>query len=658
MKHLCLPFFAFLLLSSCGLYSPYAERSVYFHTTSEDSLQMLQKSYKIDEEKTAGHDAVFLLSEQRLDHAGGSGRWYFQDHHRLRYIVLKPHEEWVSTFKVKTKKNTTLLSAAITIISPDGRNHAYSKGDMHIETSSDGSTTWKLAYADIQRGSLVEESYIIETQPFKAPPLSHDIRLQYAVPCEKMLVQYSLPEWGYVQFKQTAPDVYPQYSITEDEDRSKRIYTYEATNVPAWKGEPYAPYFKETGNYLEVMITELEMGSKYTKYSAPGNWYQFARRYRDEAIDKDSFWSEDVEKTAQEAAKDCSTDVQKLEAVTLYIQQNISIGESDSEDDFTTMLTEKKGNIHMITGLTKAMLDELDIESDLILIHSAQDGYFDSTYICIDQLYIPALYTEINQTPYVVFPYYKNVPIDIIPEHFQGQKALRVNDGGFNGFITVPNGSDKDNTIDENYALTIDDEGKITVEEEKTFRGFNAYNVREKLQDLKPEELDKTLKEMLTYTEGDVQIISHDVVNQNDIRKPLVIRLKYEVDNLVTVTPDEVLFQTAGLLSPSSSYAKKADTTDRKNPIKVYFSEVINKNITIQHPPQWTVSTPLKDRQFGNDFGSVSASYTSEPGRLSIRQQRSLRRNSDAPDKYTDLLSIIGSRSVLSVPTIVFSARQ
>lgn len=651
MKHLYPIFACLVLLSSCA---PYAERNVYFSFTPEDSLRKIRDTYTIDKEKTARYDAIYLLSEERIDHAGGRNRWYFQEHHKLRYIVLKPHEEWVSTFKVSTKKHSSLINAMISVISPDGKTHIYNRSDLHFESSSDGSATWKLAYADVQAGSLIEESYIIETEPFKAPPLSHDIRLQPSVPCDKMVLQYNVPSWWNIQFKQIAPDKYMPYEVYEDENTNKLIYTYEANNVTPWEWEPYSPYYKETGNYMEFMITQLNVGPKY---SSPYSWKEFSEQYRSDAIDRESFWSGEVRKTAQTITETCSTEVQKLEAVTLYVQQNISVGKSEDEDNFSDLLEKKKGNPYMITGLAKTMLDKLDIPSDLILIHSAQDGYFDSTYISNDQLYIPALYTVIDETPYVIFPYYKNVPIDIIPEPFQGQKALRINESGYNGFMVVPTGKDRDNTTDENYVLTIDDEGKMTVEEEKTFRGFNAYNVREKLQDLKQEELDKTMKEMLTYTEGDVRIISHEVVNQNDIRKPLIIKLKYEVDNLVTVTPDEVLFQTGGLLSPSSSYAKKADTTDRKNPIKVYVSEVINKNITIHHPAQWKVSTSLQDKQFENNFGSVSASYKSEAGLLSIRQQRTLRRISDSRDKYANLLAIIGTRSVLSVPTIVFSVQ-
>lgn len=651
MKHIYTILACLVLLSSCA---PYATRSVYFSFTPKDSLHKIREAYTIDTTTMAPYDAVYLLSETKIDHAGGHGSWYFQKHNKLRYIVLKPHEEWVSTFKVSTEKYSSLFDAAISVISPDGKTQIYSKSDMHAEKSSDGSEMWKLAYADVQAGSLIEESYVIETNPFNDPPLSHDLRLQYSVPCDKVVVQYSIPSWWKIQFKQIDRGTYTPYTVREDEAINKRIYTYEAEHVTPWKAEPYSPYYKEAGKYIEFMITELNVGPQYHALSS---WTRFASQYLENAIDKESFWSGRVRTIANEITENCTTDVQKLEAVTLYVQQNIDVGRNRNDDNFSDLLENKRGNPYLITGLAKTMLGKLDIPCEFILIHSAQDGYFDSTYITSDQLYIPALYTVLDETPYVVFPYYKNVPVDIIPEHFQGQQALRIDKNGFNGFMVIPAGKDEDNTTDENYALTIDDEGKITVEEEKIFRGFNAYNVREKLQNLKPEELEKTMKEMLTYTEGDVRLLSHDVINQSDIRKPLVIKLKYEVDNLVTVTPDEVLFQTGGLLSPSSSYAKKADTTDRKNPIKVYVSEVINKNITIHYPPQWKVSTSLQDKQFENSFGSVSASYKAESGQLDVHQQRTLHRTSSSRDKYADLLAIIGTRSVLSVPTIVFSVQ-
>lgn len=652
MKHLYLVAVALIVLSSCA---PYAPRTFVFSPTPKDSLLALHSTLGDYQERYAKYGGVYLLREEYFDHSGGRGVWYFSHYVKRRYLVLKPHEQWTSTFDYTTEEHSSISNAFITVTSPDGTVHTYNQDDLHSETSSDGETSWKLAYAGIQQGSIVEENFVITTQTRLDPPLNHNTWLQYTIPCDKITVQYALPDWWKVQLKQTAPNYTPAFSDSLDEENNKHIFLYQADTITAYKRESYAPYYKEIGPYAAFMLTKIDIST--SEYKAPSYWETFAEDIYNHVLDKESFWSSDVSTIAEEVTAQCSTDVQKLEAVITYLQQNIKLGESESDDTFSTLLEKKKGNWHMITGLAQTMLDKLDISSDFILIHSAEDGYFDNTFINYKELHIPALYTVVDSIPYVVFPYYKNVPIDIIPEAYQRQTALRVNKNGYNGFITIPEGRETDNTLDEQYNLTIDNDGKIIVEEEKTFRGFNAYKVRQQLENLKEEEFDKEIKEMLTYKEGDVRLLSRDIINQNDIRKPLVIKLKYEIDNLVAITPEDIIFQTGGLLSPSSSYAKKVDTTERQNSIKVYYNQAVNKAITVHYPTQWTVTTDLQDKQVKTDFGSVSTTYTRGTGTLTVRQQWALQKTQAPKERYGELLAIIGDLSALVVPSIIFSVQ-
>lgn len=643
---------AFLFLSACARFAP---RTLVFSPTPKDSLLALHPSlgdYKAKYEKYAG---VYLLYEQYFDHYGGKHTWYFQRYIKRRYIVLKPHEQWASTFDFTTREHSSISNAFITVASPDGTVHTYNQDDLHSETSSDGETSWKVAYAGIQEGSIVEENFLITTQTRNAPPFDHTAWLQYTLPCDKVKVQYALPDWWDVQLKSTAPDEPPAFTDSLDEDNNKRIFYYTADSVTAYKDEPYAPYYKEVAPYASFVLTHINIES--SKYTAPRDWDAFAEEIANYALDNESMWNSDVEDKTEELTAQCSTAVQKLEAIVLYLQQHIKVGKTKGETGFSATLEQKKGSTYMITGLAQTMLDKLDIPSDFLLIHSAADGYFDSTFITSEEMYTPALYTVIGSTPYVVFPYYKNIPIDLIPEVYQGQTALRVNQDGFNGFVTIPAGKETHGTLDERYNLVIDDEGKIMVEEEKTFRGFDAYMVRQRLENLKKEEFDKEIKDMLTYTEGDVHLLSHEVINQDDIRKPLVLKLKYDIDNLVTITPEEVIFQTGGLLAPSSSYAKKVDTTERQNPIIIRNNQTVNRTITLHYPSQWAITTNLQNQEVKNDFGAVSTAYARGTGSLTVQQQWALYKVRANKEHYGKLRTIIGDISTLGVPSIIFSVQ-
>jgi hypothetical protein len=139
----------------------------------------------------------------------------------------------------------------------------------------------------------------------------------------------------------------------------------------------------------------------------------------------------------------------------------------------------------------------------------------------------------------------------------------------------------------------------------------------------------------------------------------LQIKLEYTIDNLVTVTPEEVIFQTGGLFSPSSTGGeRKVDTSERRNPIRIYNDEQTNKNITVQYPASWQLSSTLADIQRSNDFGSVEGKYENSPGKLSIRQTRLLKQSSAPKEKFPELLELISRQSKLSIPTIIFKVNS
>ncbi len=645
MKHLWLSLICAALLSSCA---QFASRTLPSPPTHPDTLVAMQLQTANYETEYARYDGVYLLSDHLYDNYSEG----YAECTKLCYVVLRPDKEWLTTFNVTVPKDGKLRDVHLSVVAPDGTMRTFGQQDLRSDTSSDQSTVWKFAYPNIAKGTVIEENYVVEYPNHLE--WTQDIPLYMGLPCRKKRFTYSFPKWWDVQVKANGAAAALFYKTENDPINKKTHYVYEETSVPAREWEPYSPYYKEIGKYMEILVRSSRQRVTTT---TDETWRYIAGSYRRHVLDKESFWSGKVRSTTEEITRQCSTQVEKLEAVTTYIQHNISVGKGSEDDKFSDVLEKKEASPYVITALAKKMLEKLDIPSDFILIHSAQDGYFDMNFTSPEQLYIPALYATIDNTPYVVFPYYKNVPIDLIPEPFQKQQALRINEDGYNGFIVTPAGRDIDNTTDEKYMLTIDDEGKIRVDEEKTLRGFTAYNVRERLDNMKPEEVEKEMKDMLTYSEGDIKLLSHEVLNRTNLREPLVIKLSYEIDNLVTVTPDEILFQTAGLLSPASSYVKKADTVERRNPIKVRYTETLNKDITISYPQSWNLTTPVEGRKIENMFGSVENTVESAHGKLAIKQRRVLLKADESKTKYRELLRIIGRNSGMAVPTLVFSVQ-
>lgn len=254
--------------------------------------------------------------------------------------------------------------------------------------------------------------------------------------------------------------------------------------------------------------------------------------------------------------------------------------------------------------------------------------------------------------------------MDHVPEYFSEQTAMVIPDllhveyydyPEFAEFWDTPPGISEDNIITENYQIQIDEDGLMIVQEEKRMNGAVAYLYREMLVKKDKEELEEMMENILTYTDGDVNLKSHEIKNLEDYKKPLSITLEYEIDNLVMVTPEEVIFQTGGLFSPASIKKYKIDTDKRMNPIKIYFDQTYYKNIDITFPDNWTMQSQFEDINLENHFGSVDGKYSIEGNQFSVKQSRILKKSDEPKEKIMELLEISGKKSQIYISSIIFN---
>lgn len=603
-----------------------------------------------------GEDGVFLNSILTIEHTFGLPQVYAWDYisdRQLQYVVLDPEADWLTTQTVRVGEGGTLDGLYSRVTTPDGAVTIYTTEDA-IRNEEDGVTTYKFAYPTVERGTLIEESsrvsYKVGNDFF--PPLREDLRLQSGVPTQNLEVRYVYPaSWG-MQVKQIRPRVIPELETIPNYNQSgKTMVRYVATDVPGYAEEEYAPYFKETGEYLELQVT----GISAIGYSGPTSWDAFADDFSDFAFRKGGLFSNPVKTATQQAVRDESvSDSLKLVQIVRWVQDNIEVGRTD-KNDLNTVVSERKGNPLLICGLTQGMLDRVGIESQFLLIHPLQEGYFDQTFISASQFSIPAVGATVDGREYVVFPFLKGLPVTIVPAPFQGAMALRVTPDGFGGFQTIPDVDVERYAVDNEYHVTVREDGQIEVEERQILRDIAAWSVRDGLKDLDEQELEDEIRERLTYNEGEIEDLQYEFVGLGEFGSPFEIQIRYTIPNLVTITPEEVIVQTAGLLSPASLSSTLIDLDDRQHPIRIYYDTQTNTRITLNYPASWTLATELEDVAQANRFGAVRGVYALSPGRIEAEQSVTLKEIQAPREDYADFLDLTGSRSGLFVPTLVFS---
>jgi hypothetical protein len=638
------------MLASCSS----ASRIRYFDAKYLDTLASRPIDVDAYDKKYSAYDGVYLLSDRYYEHSGGSklSNVRFSKVNTLSYVVLNPHADNLTTFSLDIEKNYGLEDLGVIVRAPDGTKQTFGRKDMRETRSESGALSYKLALPNIQRGSVVTTMYGVYSDDI-GETLEGEASMQYSLPCERMEFHYAYPKWWSVRLKKTADTWENEVGGIPafDNEHDKQIFSRVVSNVPGYRDDLYAPYFLEQAPYMKYLLLFTSGTEVYSGYSS---WVDAVGSLAKYTSRSGNYWSYGIEDVTDTVVAHCTTKRQKLDSIIAYISNNIMwVGHADG-DNARDIIEDKQGNAMTISALARAMMEDAGIDANLLIIHSADDGYFDQKFITPSELYTPSVYAHVDGVDYVMLPYYKGLTPGLLPDRLKGQDAMRVTRGGAIEFMTTPTGTPETNKRTDSYTIAINDEGTVNVEQNIELVGEMAYLKRRELEDLDLNELKTEMKEMLDYEDGDILNFEYDIAGRGEYGTPLTIKLRYSIDNLVTVTPDEVVFQTGGLFSPATRSKNKVDVEGRVDPIRVYGDETLEKKIAIHFPPSWKLSTPLPDVEKSNTFGEVKGTYNGSSGVLEVTHHRVLRRAKSGPDKFSDLLAIMGTRSVLNVPSLVF----
>jgi len=625
---------------------------------SDSALYLLANSDELID-KYSKYDGVYLKIKDTYEHSATktnsllsrNGEWMYHRINSVKYLVINPDKQELTTFSIKLPPKTKFNSYYLVTLSPDKQIKRYDRTNLITEKDYNGMITYKFAIPDIRKGTTVEYGLDLS---FYGGPLEYDIPLQYTMPCEKLELKFAYPDWWEVRTKKISDSVNVGYKVNENIEEKKKIISYEAENIPPITSEPFAPFFNEVAKYLRINFTLIDLSYPIKFFKG---WNEIAHDYKNYAMNKEGFLSNKAGGKSDDLTEGLTDPVSKLDTIVSFIQKEISIADDGTNRNFGKILKDKKGSIYEICGLTEAMLSEAELETDYLLIHSARNGIVDYDFISYDQFQLPAVRTKIDSVYYVVIPYSKFLPIDYLPEFVQEQPALIVsnNEAKHGQFWKTPVGKMTNNDLVEDYNINISSDGLLNVNEMKIANGLFAYDLREYFDKKTEKEIEQEIPDMLTYTEGNIDILNYEIINKENYKEPLKIKIEYNINNLITITPDEILFQTAGLLSPSSKFKKRLDPKERINPIVIYFDQIYTKNIKINYPREWNVVQKIDNVKFSNEFGQIEGNYNYSDGLISIDQKSYLLKNKQPKEKIEELLKITGNISKLQVPVIIFT---
>jgi len=249
-----------------------------------------------------------------------------------------------------------------------------------------------------------------------------------------------------------------------------RVYRFAAKDVAKIDAEPAMPGVGETSPYLHV--------STYASWSDVGAWYW---RLVEESLSAD----DEVRRTARGLVKRGMTDAERARAVydfvvssTRYVGLEFGI-HGYKPYKVTQVLARRFGDCKDKAALTIALLREVGVPAELVLVRTRRGGHLDTepaSLAIFDHaiVYIPKLDRYLDGTA-------EFSGLSELPSQDQGVVVLRVGPRG-SMLTRTPVLPSSENHVQRRWQVALEASGDARVDEELVIRGQAAPNWREHYQ--------------------------------------------------------------------------------------------------------------------------------------------------------------------------------
>ncbi len=667
MKKLLFIYPIIFLLTACQvsprLYKYNQPGPIKLSKTQIDSLSVVYK----------GYDAVYLKNESITEHFYYFN-WKKSKSYNQSYVIFNPQDKDISTFSYEGYgKNVNNIN--LRVIYPDQKIVEFHKDDCQIEKTA-SSEVYKIAYPNITEGTIIQESVDYECHP----SAQDSYILKKSLPMIENKIIFVMPDYWESQIKNK--DVHID-KITIIKEKEKNILQYSDQNIEAYHDEVFSPTLQEMNGILSHKIIKASAFGMFQNIEYCDDYYwsevfSSIKEYVDQAANKNNF---SLKKIIKNMEPKCSSKLELADSIVTYMQNNFECDYSSNYyiSSMEYSIQQKKANPLFITGFTKQLLSMAKIDSDIIFCHSEAEGPIDFKYVSQSQFNIPALFINIDNKKYFALPYVKYLNFRNTPSQFKNSKYINMftpeniylttifckdKDPGKRNeeikylFADIPFNDEEKNYIKETYNIFLNQDGIVNIKEKIELSNIFNYQIKPSFENKKSEELEKMIREFLAIKVGNVKLITYNIENLNDINQPFVINIEYTIDNLLTVLPDEMIFQTSDLLTPASINNYKIKPTDRKNPIKIDENQSYIKDIYIHFPENMTVQTQLTNKTEANQFGSFANEWKIENNTLNIYQTRNLKRISAPKEDYSLLLNVSSEDINNDISNIIFSLKD
>ncbi len=465
-----------------------------------------------------------------------------------------------------------------------------SKSKSITEEYDENWNTFKLSFPDVKVGSIIEYKMRISSPSY----LINDWYFQHSVPT--MLSEFWLQVPDFFYFKKNTRGYQGLSDFKEQSKNSSLMtsrglididiqeYYYAMDTVPAFVGESFIDSEK---NYLACIEHELNRtrfpGDVVKTYSE--TWVGVTK-----GLLKYSYFGKKlksnkaIETKAAEIKATHKEPMSQVEAALKWVQANIEWNGRKRlfvYNSLKKVIKEKTGSSAEVNFVLIQLLRELGFSANPVVLSTRDNGIIHPTRVSTDQLNYVVAHLKLDDKVILLDATEKNCPVGLLPIRTQNGKGRLISKSW--NWVNLETGVKA--LENNNFRLNLTPDGTFSGKARLSNSGYEAYNLRGRLDDFSNEE--EYIEELEKENSG-LEIEEYKIINRNEINKPINLDISIKLTDQADVTGDLISFCPLLIEKLDESPFK---IEERKYPVDFAYPRNSTDMVMIQIPEGYEIES-------------------------------------------------------------------
>lgn len=430
------------------------------------------------------------------------------------------------------------------IINPDGSKRNIEKKDFFEEKTAEGYTTKKFTFPEVQIGSVIEYSYVMQTKDWFRVPTWY---FQTDIPVRLSEYVLNIPE--FLEFviisRGRTLDRNEQFFESNALGVRNRKYILAVKDAPALKEEAFITTMTD---YMAHVLFQIS-GTVQNDIRKPvlSDWPTVAKQLMEhesfgKRIERKVNFNDAYEKIAPLVAA-AKTPEEKMKAIYHFVLEHIKWDGTYGiyqNDPLNKVFELKKGDVAGANLLLIGLLKEFGFEAKPMLISTRGHGQPIELYPILSQFNYVLAHVTLNNKVHLLDATHSQRPLGLPAVSALNNKGWVVDPAKPHWEDIAPAKASSTRM----FTLVLDEEGKAKGKMVSAYDGYAALEVREELtkkddpQSSKSAPDESESDEEVSATLAKIEYDSVVVKNLDDIYKTLAYNAKVNIPESATINGD------------------------------------------------------------------------------------------------------------------------